>query len=265
MTPNIPYPRPTSFGPKELAFVGIGTQRYFIARNLATRRLEATTGSLLLIWNRTREKTERLAQELGVSPVAVESDMILSCMANDNVVESTYEVYAKALLQNLPQRRKFLLNTVRDLNQLDKAFLANLVLEMSGDYRSKQGVAHLWCLQLEETVIDLGEDLENGNISSLYHQPRIHETLGEAFALADKAGISGNQVHNLVREIFPVPSTITYAERMACNKFDGSSGFNINGVKDATHFDACYRCCMPAADLYSSNPCRLATGEKLGL
>uniref|UniRef100_A0A0W0F1K9 Putative NAD(P)-binding protein n=1 Tax=Moniliophthora roreri TaxID=221103 RepID=A0A0W0F1K9_MONRR len=217
MTPNIPYPRPTSFGPKELPFVGMGTQRYFIARNLATRRLEATTGSLLLIWNRTREKTERLAQELGVSPVAVESDMILSCMANDNVVESTYEVYAKALLQNLPQRRKFLLNT-----------------EMSGDYRSKQGVAHLWCLQLEETVIDLGEDLENGNISSLYHQPRIHETLGEAFALADKAGISGNQVHNLVREIFPVPSTITYAERMACNKFDGSSGFNINGVKDAT-------------------------------
>ncbi|KAI3621763.1 beta-hydroxyacid dehydrogenase [Moniliophthora roreri] len=249
MTPNIPYPRPTSFGPKELPFVGMGTQRYFIARNLATRRLEATTGSLLLIWNRTREKTERLAQELGVSPVAVESDMILSCMANDNVVESTYEVYAKALLQNLPQRRKFLLNTfslscdsnnwnpslASDLNQLDKAFL-----EMSGDYRSKQGVAHLWCLQLEETVIDLGEDLENGNISTGLQVNcnsltiGIHETLGEAFALADKAGISGNQVHNLVREIFPVPSTITYAERMACNKFDGSSGFNINGVKDAT-------------------------------
>ncbi|KAI3622253.1 hypothetical protein WG66_015845 [Moniliophthora roreri] len=308
---QVPFSRPSTPGghPSQIAFVGLGGMGYFMARNLATRRpqIGQIPNPPLLVWNRSTEKSEKLLAELGpdrirvaetVEQVATESDVIISCLANDAVVKSTYEKFAKALEKYPPLKHKIFVesstvypNLAGQLDTLISAIphahlitcpvfgtpsvadKASLVIVsgavynyrgymfdstqlMSGDYRSKKEVAYLLVPAVGRKVFDLGENLEKAPTFKLIGNSMILgtlEILGEAFAFGEKAGIGGDLVNQLVKEILPAPGLMAYADRMATDNFDGTIGFAINGgIKDASHIrrlTAEVNAPMPAIDI----------------
>lgn len=105
---GLPYSRPSTPGPQplQLGFVGLGAMGYPMAKNLATSQHPHTGPHPLLVWNRSRAKSEQLQQELGKDKiriadtpeqVAKECDVVLTSLANDAIVKSIYAQFNKAL------------------------------------------------------------------------------------------------------------------------------------------------------------------------
>ncbi|KAL0581075.1 hypothetical protein V5O48_000969 [Marasmius crinis-equi] len=274
---DVPYSRPTtpSVNPSQVGFVGLGSMGYFMARNLATRRPKASSAPNppLMVWNRSQEKAEKLSKEVGedririaqsIEQIALECDIIICCLANDAIVKSTYEVFAKTLSQTPPSKHKIFIETSTIFptlaGELDRlissiphanlltcpvfgtpavADAAQLLIILSGEYRSKKEAAYLLVPAMGRKAIDLGENLEKAPTFKLIGNSMILgtlEVLSEAFTLGEKAGIKSDLVHNLVKEILPAPGTVRYAERIAKDDFDGTVGFAVDGgIKDASH------------------------------
>ncbi|KAG7099677.1 hypothetical protein E1B28_001501 [Marasmius oreades] len=274
---DVPYSRPATPGPhaSQVGFVGLGAMGYFMARNLATRRpqVAANTNPPLLVWNRTSGKAEKLLKEVGhdririahsIEQIVLECDIIISCLANDAIVKSTYELYAKALTNKPPTKHKIFIESstifptlAGELDTLLSASphtnlltcpvfgtpavadAAQLLIILSGDYRSKQEAAYILVPAIGRKAIDLGENLEKAPTFKLIGNSLILgtlEVLAEGFTLGHKAGISSELVFNLVKEILPAPGTVRYAERIARDDFDGTVGFAVDGgIKDASH------------------------------
>lgn len=102
----VPFSRPPtpSVHPLQIGFCGLGAMGYFMARNLASSR--KSFSSPVLIYNRTVSKSQKLLKELGANVVkiadtlgqlATECDVIFTNLANDAVVTSIYNEFAKAL------------------------------------------------------------------------------------------------------------------------------------------------------------------------
>jgi 3-hydroxyisobutyrate dehydrogenase-like beta-hydroxyacid dehydrogenase len=80
---------------------------YPMARNLAKSRHAHPQGSPpLLVYNRTKSKSEALLKELGSDKVRVadspeqlakECDIIITNLANDDAVKAIYQQFSKAL------------------------------------------------------------------------------------------------------------------------------------------------------------------------
>ena len=101
---------------------------------------------------------------------------------------------------------------------------AQLLLVMSGDYRSKKEVAYILVPAIGRKVIDLGGNLEKGErlLSTSFTSDRIlnHsiaptlklignsmilgtiEIMAEAYTLAEKSGIGAESVHSIVKGWF---------------------------------------------------------------
>lgn len=104
---DLPFSRPqTPHKDLVVGFCGLGAMGYFMARNLASHLASSAHSSPLRVWNRTRSKSEQLAQEVGASKVkisekpedlALECDVIITNLANDEVVKHVYEQFASAL------------------------------------------------------------------------------------------------------------------------------------------------------------------------
>jgi len=156
----------------------------------------------------------------------------------------------------------------------DVAAKAQLLVLMSGEYRSKKEVAYLFVPAIGRKVVDLGGNLEKGTYllelsgrltnRLLLVAPTFKlignsmilgtmEILAEAYTLAEKAGIDAENVHSLVQEILPAPGIVAYSDKMAHDKFDGNVGFALDGgIKDASHIrrlTARVNSPMPAIDV----------------
>jgi 3-hydroxyisobutyrate dehydrogenase-like beta-hydroxyacid dehydrogenase len=93
--PDIPFSRPsTPSSDKIIGWIGLGSMGYLMARNLA-KHLEGH----IIVYNRTRAKSEKLQEELGpnkikivdaISELVVASDVVFTNLANDEVVSSVY-------------------------------------------------------------------------------------------------------------------------------------------------------------------------------
>lgn len=111
---DLPYSRPTTPGlptSVQIGWIGLGAMGYLMARNLANHR--AAQGGQqqqqqppLLVWNRSKEKSEKLLRDLGERKVAIAqtvvdlataSDVILVSLSDDNVIKSVYKEVAAAL------------------------------------------------------------------------------------------------------------------------------------------------------------------------
>lgn len=113
--PALPYSRPPTPQPHPLqvGFYGLGAMGYLMARNLANHKPNPAAASAtslpLLIFNRTPAKCVKLVQELGgeakgkariaqsAEQLAIECDVIITNLANDEAVKSVYAEFAKAL------------------------------------------------------------------------------------------------------------------------------------------------------------------------
>jgi hypothetical protein len=124
LTQDLPYSRPQTPGQPthvQLGWIGLGAMGYLIARNLANYRgdhLEKQPP--LLVWNRSKDKSEKLLHELGEHKVAIAqsvvdlakiSDIILISLSGDDVVKSVYKDIAAALQVQPPTKRKIFVET----------------------------------------------------------------------------------------------------------------------------------------------------------
>ncbi|KAK0233516.1 NAD(P)-binding protein [Armillaria fumosa] len=287
---GIPYSRPQTPGASapQVGFVGIGSMGFYMARNLATRRSQ--NAPPLLVWNRSQPKVQKLLEEAGAENVRVaqnleqiasECDIIFTSLANDSVVKSVYEQLTKALAHTPPVRQKIFVETsttyptlAGELDSLVSAIphsklvtcpvigapkaadARQLLIVMSGDYRSKKDVAYLLVPAVGRRVIDLGENLEKAPTCKLIANSMILgslEILAEAYTLAEKSGIGAENVDSIVKDIFPAPPLIGYSEKMKNDHFDGAVGFTIDGgIKDASHIRRLtheHNTPMPLADI----------------
>ncbi|KAG1757840.1 NAD(P)-binding protein [Suillus lakei] len=285
----VPFSRPPTPGvhPLQIGFCGLGAMGYFMARNLANSFKSQLPP--LLVYNRTVAKSQKLRAELGASAIKVadtldqlvtECDVIFTNLANDAVVTSTYNEFAKALAQSPPTKVKIFveMSTIYptlagDLDRLlsshphthfvtspifgppKGADSATLVIAMSGDYRSKKEVAFLLVPAVGRKVIDLGGNIEKAPTMKLIGNGMImgmNELLAETLTLGEKSGIGQQTVYDLVKEIMPAPGLVAYGHKMVNDLFDGSVGFAIDGgIKDANHIrrlSAELNCPMPAVD-----------------
>lgn len=107
---DLPYSRPQTPGRQNqvhVGWIGLGAMGYLMARNLANyRATNLEQQPPLLVWNRSKEKSEKLLQELGgnkvaiadsVVDVATKCDIVLTSLASDEVVKSVYKEIAAAL------------------------------------------------------------------------------------------------------------------------------------------------------------------------
>ncbi len=121
---GLPYSRPQTPGqPSQvhLGWIGLGAMGYLIARNLANYRAEHLENQpALLVWNRSKEKSEKLLHELGDRKVAIAqsvvdiaktSDIIFISLLGDDVVKSVYKEIAAALQAQPPTTRKIFVET----------------------------------------------------------------------------------------------------------------------------------------------------------
>ncbi|KAJ3569730.1 hypothetical protein NP233_g4855 [Leucocoprinus birnbaumii] len=263
-----------SLSSKKVGFVGLGNMGYLMARNLARGSANFFPSvAPILLWNRTESKAHQLVKEVGqdkarvardLEEVALECDVIITNLANDNVVKTTYEHFVATLSDKAPTQQKVFIETStvyptlsgeldKILSQISHTHLvtcpvvgapaaadkAQLVLLMSGDYSSKKLVNHLLVPAVGRKAMDLGEDLEKAPTFKLIVNSLVLgniELLAEAFTVATKAGIDGQNITTIVGDFFPAPSLIGYADKILHEKFDGDAGFNIDGgIKDAAH------------------------------
>ncbi|KAH8992421.1 NAD-P-binding protein [Lactarius akahatsu] len=106
----MPYSRPQTPGrqnPIQVGWIGLGAMGYPMARNLANHRAaNLEQQPPLLVWNRSKEKSEKLLRELGdgkvaiaenIVDVATKCDIVLTSLASDEVARSVYKEIAAAL------------------------------------------------------------------------------------------------------------------------------------------------------------------------
>lgn len=106
-TSEMPFSRPqTPHKELTIGFCGLGAMGYPMVRNLANRLQSPAVRFPIYVWNRTRAKGDQLAKELGESKIRVledlediarECDIVITNLANDDVVRNTYEKFANAL------------------------------------------------------------------------------------------------------------------------------------------------------------------------
>ncbi|KAF9024134.1 NAD-P-binding protein [Hymenopellis radicata] len=291
---GLPYSRPASPGlPRQIGFVGLGAMGYHMAHNLAAHKHTKHPSHAvhpLLVWNRNKDKSKALFNQLGqdkirvadsLAEIALECDIIFTSLATDEVVKWAFEQMTSALKDSSSTKHRIFVETstiyptlAGELDQLVSAIpharlitcpvigppavakKGQLVIMMSGDYRSKKEIAYLIVPAVGRKVIDLGENLEKAPTCKLIGNSMIIsslEILGEAYTLGEKSGIGADNVRRLVQEIFPAPGTLAYSERMYEDNFDGSSGFAIDGgIKDASHIrrlTAQHNAPMPCIDI----------------
>lgn len=100
---NIPFSRPGSPGPHRtrVGFCGLGAMGIKIARNLAN-----ALPSPLLVYNRSRSKSEALAKDVGQNKIRIadepaqlveECDVIVTMLGNDDAVKFIYSSFEDVL------------------------------------------------------------------------------------------------------------------------------------------------------------------------
>ncbi|KAI1793053.1 NAD(P)-binding protein [Ganoderma leucocontextum] len=271
-----PFSRPGTPGhhPLQIGFVGLGAMGYPMARNLANWRKEHVHGSSpILVWNRTKAKADDLVKQTGegliaaadsVEHIANECDIIITNLSDDAAVRKVYDQFAKALEESKPTKNKIFVETSTIYPalavELDSLFsnipsthfiaapvfgppaaatAAQLLIVMSGDYRSKKEVAHILHPAVGRKVLDLGGNVEKGTLLKLIGNAMILgslELIAEVYTLSEKAGIGAASVHQFIKDVMPAPPLISYGDKMLHDKFDGSKGFAIDGgLKDSQH------------------------------
>ncbi|KIY52016.1 NAD(P)-binding protein [Fistulina hepatica ATCC 64428] len=238
--PFSPMPtRPTTpLAGMRLGFVGLGSMGYFMARNLA--KAAGSVSPPLMVWNRTKAKSERLQKELGADAVVIapdlvevvrECDIVFTNLANDAVIKDVYQRFAAALEKSPAAKSKIFVETSTIYPKLageidtlltthakchfitacvfgrpSVADAAQLVIVMAGDYHSKKVVAHQVVPAMGRKVIDVGGNVVKAPTLKLVGNSMILgviEIMAESFTLAEKSGLDTDTVLGVVNELFP--------------------------------------------------------------
>ncbi|KAG8936360.1 hypothetical protein FRC03_000150 [Tulasnella sp. 419] len=117
---ELPYSRPPtpSQHPTLVGIIGLGNIGYPLARNMALHLSKVPNNRGMILYNRTKEKAEKLVAEIEersasegggiisikivetIEEVAAACDIVITSLSNDKVVEEVYQKIATALTDN---------------------------------------------------------------------------------------------------------------------------------------------------------------------
>lgn len=239
----------------EIGFIGVGRMGEPMARNLIA------AGYKLRVFNRTREKAEKLAgpeAKVCASPAEAACDVTVSMVANDealadvtagpegvlaalpgggvHVVMSTVspKTAAKLAKEHAAVGKNYVAAPV--FGRPDAAAAKALHIAMAGPDGAKAKVRPV-LEAMGKTVYDFGADAEKGNVVKLCGNFLILaaiESLAESLALGEKNGIGRELLARFFSEtIFACLIYKGYGKRIAERDYD-PAGFALDlGLKDS--------------------------------
>jgi 3-hydroxyisobutyrate dehydrogenase-like beta-hydroxyacid dehydrogenase len=238
-----------------IGFVGLGKMGTGMARNLLR------AGHKLRVYNRTREKAERLIEDGAVaadSPAEASrnTDAVVSMLADDQAVSdvvfgeqgiaaglpkgaihissSTISVPFARKLTEEHRRREQTFVSSPVFGRPEAAEAKKLIVLLAGEKAAIQRCRPLAEAIGRETFI-VGEDPWQGNALKLcgnFMIASMLETFSEAFAVMRKSGIDEHLFLNVIVELFGSPVYKNYGTTIADRKFE-PAGFGLKlGLKD---------------------------------
>lgn len=240
----------------QLGFIGLGSMGLPIARNLVK------AGHQVTAYNRTRAHAEELAKDgaqAADSPAAAArgAAVVFTMLADDHAVESV--VYGEqGLMGALPRGAVHVAMSTISVALAQR--LARDHAERAQDYVAAPvfgrpdaaAAAKLWvlaagpaaaverCLPLFSAIGQgthrLGDKPENANLVKLcgnFFIVSVIESLGEAFTLARKGGVTPTELNGVLQSLFGgAPIVARYASMIAEQRFT-PAGFKLQlGLKD---------------------------------
>lgn len=237
-----------------------------MAQNLQKWLLENKLPALT-VWTRTPSKLEEFKQHGctiadTVEEIAEKCDIVITSLANDKVAE---EVYAKLFAASAKTDKHTIFVETSTLyptvtGRLEKqaasfpnryllccpvmgppplAKAAKLVMIVSGDYHARKIVSQFLVPAMGRKILDVGSNVERAASLKLIGNSIVLgtiELLAESLTLADKSGVGGDVVYDLIQDFFPAPSFIGYGKKIITDNFVADGGFTLaGGLKDATH------------------------------
>src|SRR5262245_39392428 len=238
-----------------VGFIGLGNMGLPMAHNLLKAR------HALVIFNRTKARADSLlAQGAGWAPspraVAEQTEIVLSVLADDAALQAV-ALGEQGILAGLAKDGVHVdMSTVspdtsKQLTQLYRERGVHFLAAPVFGRPEAAAAAKLWicpagppevierCRPLfnamGQGVIVVGTDPHLANVLKLvgnFFVISAIETLGEAFTLAEKAGLKVETVLDVIKALLPVPLFLGYGTRMAHNEFT-PPGFGLHlGLKD---------------------------------
>jgi len=239
----------------QVGFIGLGRMGSGMAANL----LKA--GYVVTVYNRTRAKAETLAAHgatIADSPAgACSGDVVFTMLADDSAVEGV--VYGqKGVLANLAQgaihvssstisvalsKRLAAAHTTAGQRYVaapvfgrpDAAAARKLYVVTAGALDALQSTAPLLDAMAQKTFT-VSEKPEVANLIKLsgnFLIAAVIESLGEAMALVDKAGVNKHQYLDILTStLFGAPVYQTYGNLIADGKFEPAAFAAPLGLKD---------------------------------
>lgn len=220
--PNMATPQPLSFG-----FVGLGNMGSVMSQNLATYAQSQGLPKVQL-WNRTRSKIEKLAQEGffaiadSLEDLVTSCDVIHACLANDEVALSIYRQILRAAKPSLILVDHSTLfpttsSTLRtEADAQGSSFLscpvfgppaaaknAGLLVVISGNAAARDTLKSYIVPTLGKAVIDCGDDTSKGALLKILGNSCILgtiELMSESFTLAEKTGFDVGKFYEFIRK-----------------------------------------------------------------
>jgi 3-hydroxyisobutyrate dehydrogenase-like beta-hydroxyacid dehydrogenase len=228
----------------KVAFIGTGHMGEPIALNLIR------AGHEVVVYNRTREKAERLAKagaQVADSPAAAARgcEALITMLSNDQAVRETVLKGNQAAIEGLERGAVHMCSSTisvalsKELSEAHTArgqgYIATPVLGRPDSAAEKK----LWvlgagprdhverCRPLMEAIgwgiSVLGDQAWRANLAKLavnFMLASLLETMGEAFALVRKAGLDEPQFLDILNAIFGSPVYANYGKIIADKRFE---------------------------------------------
>ncbi|KAG0084512.1 hypothetical protein BGZ93_001198 [Podila epicladia] len=250
----------------KLGWIGLGEMGIEMASNL--QKHLAQSGTNLTVWNRTAEKTTRLA-DLGatvapsIEALFAASNIVITSLSNDAAVEAVYAtlltlaatrqdpvifVETSTVYPSLPTRLHAQLQATAPQHTFlqcpifgrpPAAAAAQLVWVASG---SSKAIEHLspYFKSMSKAILDLHtEDVARASAFKLvgnFFVVGTIELLAEGLTLGAKNGVEQGDVLKLVELLFPSPVWLGYSKLLVAEDKPKTGGFPVTlGLKDVGH------------------------------
>ncbi|KAK9317941.1 NAD binding domain of 6-phosphogluconate dehydrogenase-domain-containing protein [Lipomyces starkeyi] len=232
----------------QVAFLGLGNMGQGMIHNLTTK---GNLGSPLIIWNRSTEKSEAFAagKNIAVAPsiedAVSKSDIIFSCVSNDEAITSVYDIALK-----IPGGVKGKVfsecstihpDTTRQLEKVTKAagaeFVASpvfgapaaaaagaLIFVTAGSKAAIEKIQPYLIGVMGRQVIDLSDDPDVGKALTLKITGNtiilgMVEALSEGHVLAEKSGLGTENFEKFIAALFGQSPYLPYSKRLTTGDY----------------------------------------------
>ncbi|KAJ2358902.1 hypothetical protein IWW50_000159 [Coemansia erecta] len=251
-----------------IGWIGLGTMGLEMARNLQKHR-ESTSQTSITVFNRTPSKCEHIKKHgarVATSPaeVAEQSDLVFLSLVNDDAVKEIIIQLLESAASSATTTPLIIADTTTvhpstpnwTLDQISNkstqrpvkfcqtpvwgappaAKSASLVFVASGS--NNELLASIAVPAFARTTIYCDSPVRAAKFKIMgnFMIASIIESLGEALAVADEAGIGRELYLEFVQNVLPVPPVLGYAQKMVGDGGEASKhqvGFNIKGgMKD---------------------------------